>query len=52
MKPLHVILSVLGGAIAGAAIGLLVLLKRVRILAKRSGGFSKRKAFTLKRQAR
>ncbi len=37
MKPLHVILSVLGGAIAGAAIGLLVAREKIVRLLKEKG---------------
>lgn len=45
MKPLHVILAVIGGAVAGAAVGLLVAPEKERIHVAVSRNSLKRKVF-------
>ena len=49
MKPLHVILSVLGGAIAGAAIGLLVAPEKGEDTCEKIVRLLKEKGITLKK---
>ena len=49
MKPLHVILSVLGGAIAGAAIGLLVAPEKGEDTREKIVRLLKEKGITLKK---
>ena len=49
MKPLHVILSVLGGAIAGAAIGLLVAPEKGDETREKIVRLLKEKGITLKK---
>ena len=49
MKPLHVILSVLGGAIAGAAIGLLVAPEKGEDTREKIVWLLKEKGITLKK---
>ena len=49
MKPLHVILSVLGGAIAGAAVGLLVAPEKGEDTREKIVRLLKEKGITLKK---
>ncbi len=50
MKPLHIILSVLGGAIAGAAIGLLVAPEKGTDTRTKIAEYLKEKGITLKKE--
>lgn len=49
MKPLHIILSVLGGAIAGAAIGLLLAPEKGTDTRTKIAEYLKEKGITLKK---
>ncbi|MDE6190086.1 MAG: YtxH domain-containing protein [Muribaculum sp.] len=49
MKPLHIILSVIGGAVAGAAIGLLLAPEKGEDTRKQITKFLKEKGITLKK---
>ncbi len=50
MKPLHIILSVLGGAIAGTAIGLLVAPEKGTDTRTKIAEYLKEKGITLKKE--
>lgn len=50
MKPLHIIMSVLGGAIAGAAIGLLVAPEKGTDTRTKIAEYLKEKGITLKKE--
>lgn len=50
MKPLHIILSVLGGAIAGTAIGLLVAPEKGTNTRTKIAEYLKEKGITLKKE--
>lgn len=50
MKPLHVILSVLGGAIAGAAVGLLLAPEKGTDTRTKIAEFLKEKGINLKKE--